>query len=156
MRQEKSNAVERAASAENALKKTKEQIRKINEKIHYAGQYYSTKAVNKEYKKALVKSWFRRQHTEELDRYDEAVSYFKNAIGERIPPMKDLKQWKEDLLQQKASQENSLRIAVRDRDELNTAAYNVSWILSTKRVNNKEIESHMKRKHQRKKPEISL
>ena len=156
LRQEKSNAVERVSSAETALEKTEEQIRKINEKIHYAGQYYSTKAVNKEYRSALVKSWFRRQHTEELDRYDEAVSYFKNTIGERIPPMKDLKQWKEDLLQQKASQENSLRIAVRDRDELNTAAYNVSWILSTERVNNKEIENPLKRKTPKRKPEISL
>ena len=70
--------------------------------------------------------------------------------------MKDLKQWKEDLLQQKASQENSLRIAVRDRDELNTAAYNVSWILSTERVNNKEIENPLKRKTPKRKPEISL
>ena len=70
--------------------------------------------------------------------------------------MKDLKQQKEDLLQQKARQENALRSAVRDREELKTAAYNVSWILSTEKVNNKEIESSMRRKTPKRKQEISL
>ena len=70
--------------------------------------------------------------------------------------MKDLKQQKEDLLQQKARQENALRSAVRDREELKTVAYNVSWILSTEKVNNKEIESSMRRKTPKRKQEISL
>ena len=43
-----------------------------------------------------------------------------------------------------------------DRNELKTAAYNVSWILSTERVNNKEIENPLKRKTPKRKPEISL
>lgn len=70
--------------------------------------------------------------------------------------MKDLKQRKEDLLQLKARQENALRSAVRDREELKTAAYNVKWILSSERVNNKEIASPMRKKTPKRMPEISL
>ena len=119
--------------AESNLKRTDDRIREINEQIHYAGQYLSTRSVNKEYQKSFVKPLYRHQHEKDLDRYDEAVQYFRKK-GLKIPALKDLKQQKEDLLARKSVQENELRSLISYRNDVRTAAINVNWILSEDRV----------------------
>ena len=119
--------------AESNLKRTDDRIREINEQIHYAGQYLSTRSVNKEYQKPFVKPLYRHQHEKDLDRYDEAVQYFRKK-GLKIPALKDLKQQKEDLIARKSVQENELRSLISYRNDVRTAAINVNWILSEDRV----------------------
>ena len=119
--------------AESNLKRTDDRIREINEQIHYAGQYLSTRSVNKEYQKSFVKPLYRHQHEKDLARYDEAVQYFRKK-GLKIPALKDLKQQKEDLIARKSVQENELRSLISYRNDVRTAAINVNWILSEDRV----------------------
>lgn len=64
--QEKANVTDRVRSTETVVKNTEAQIRKINETILYAGQYYANKSVHREYIRALFKSLFRKGHEEQL------------------------------------------------------------------------------------------
>ena len=133
LRAKKKTSVEKVTIAESNLKRTEDQIREINEQIHYAGQYLSTRSVRKEYQKSFVKPLYRHQHEKDLAQYDEAVQYFRKK-GLKIPALKDLKQQKEDLLARKSVQENELRSLISYRNDVKTAAINVKWIFSEDRV----------------------
>ena len=133
LRAKKKKSEEVVTVAESNLKRTEDRIQEINEQIHYAGQYLSTRSVHKEYQKSFVKSFYRHQHEKDLDRYDEAVQYFRKK-GLKIPALKDLKQQKEDLIARKSVQENELRSLISYRNDVRTAAINVNWILSEDRV----------------------
>ena len=139
LREKKKMSEDKMAAAESDLKKTEDRIRTVNEQIHYAGQYLSTRSVHKGYQKALVKPLYRHQHEKDLDRYEEAVEYFRKK-GMKIPAMKDLKQQKEDLLAKKSAQENALRAAARFRNDMRTASINVNWIFSEDSVRRQNLQ----------------
>ena len=128
--QEKANVSDRVRSAENTVKSTEAQIREINEKIHYAGQYYANKSVHREYTRTLFKPMYRKGHDKELDKYDEAVNYFKAATGGRIPALNALKQEREILQQQLQKQRDSLQSDRCYLNELMTASYNINWLFN--------------------------
>ena len=73
LRAKKKKSEEVVTVAESNLKRTEDRIQEINEQIHYAGQYLSTRSVHKEYQKSFVKPLYRHQHEKDLARYDEAV-----------------------------------------------------------------------------------
>lgn len=129
--------------AESNLKRTEGRIQEINEQIHYAGQYLSTRSVHKEYQKSFVKPLYRHQHEKDLARYDEAVQYFRKK-GLIIPALKDLKQQKEDLLARKSVQENELRSLISYRNDMRTAAINVNWIFSEDSVRRQELQRNQR------------
>ena len=139
LREKKKMSEDKMAAAESDLKKTEDRIRTVNEQIHYAGQYLSTRSVHKGYQKALIKPLYRHQHEKDLDRYEEAVEYFRKK-GMKIPAMKDLKQQKEDLLAKKSAQENELRAAARFRNDMRTASINVNWIFSEDNVRRQNLQ----------------
>ena len=140
LRAKKKKSEEVVSIAESNLKRTEGRIQEINEQIHYAGQYLSTRSVHKEYQKALVKSLYRHQHEKDLDRYHEAVQYFRKK-GLIIPALKDLKQQKEDLLSKKSTQESELRSAIRYRNEMRTASFNANWIFNEDKVRRQDLQS---------------
>ena len=79
------------------LAQTDEKYRKVNEQIHFAGQYYATRQIQKDFLNTRFKKRFRAEHSAELDQYNEAVAYFLGNCGGSIPSMKQLKAEKADL-----------------------------------------------------------
>ena len=143
LRAKKKKSEEVVTVAESNLKRTEDRIQEINEQIHYAGQYLSTRSVHKEYQKSFVKPLYRHQHEKDLAQYDEAVQYFRKK-GLKIPALKDLKQQKEDLLARKSVQENELRSLISYRNDVRTAAINVNWIFSEDSVRRQELQRNQR------------
>lgn len=112
--------------------------------------------MHKEYLHALSRHLYRSRHSEELDKYDEAVKYFKNHSGGRIPSMKDLKQEKEELLTQKASQMAALHKEQQYLNELKTASFNISWLLNTEKAKSLEHAASRTKRPVRKHHDVSL
>ena len=116
------------------LNATGEELRRVNAAIHFAGQYYSTRAVHADFLKARNKKRFREEHLKELERYDKAVKYFKENYEGEIPSMKKLKERKEELVQERGEQESSRRSVQQIKKTLQTAVANVDLILSMKQT----------------------
>ena len=111
------------------LAQTDEKYRKVNEQIHFAGQYYATRQIQKDFLNTRFKKRFRAEHSAELDQYNEAVSYFRENCGGTIPSMKQLKAEKADLKGLQDEQRKEFAGLDRWSKELEIAAHNVDTIL---------------------------
>lgn len=96
------------SDARNTAKSTDADLKLLNEKIHYLGQYLSTKATYKEFLQAGNKKMYRSAHQDEIARYEEAVQFLKrNSTNGTIPTMKNLRAEKEKLLSARTAQYES-------------------------------------------------
>ena len=123
---------EKMAAAQEALSRTEARIKDINEQIHFTGRYYATRRIQQDFLKARFKKKFREVHREELDKYSESVSFFKEHCGGEVPSMKQLKAEKEKLLTLQSEQRKEVSGFKQIERELQTAAANVESILQTK------------------------
>ena len=120
---------EKRASVQMKLAQTDEKYRKVNEQIHFAGQYYATRQIQKDFLNTRFKKRFRAEHSAELDQYNEAVAYFLGNCGGSIPSMKQLKAEKADLKGLQDEQRKEFAGLDRWSKELEIAAQNVDTIL---------------------------
>lgn len=68
------------------------QTEKVNEQIHYLGQYLSTKSVYADFLKSTNKKDFRQNYADEIAKYEEALQFLKqNSQDGKLPTMKDLR-----------------------------------------------------------------
>ena len=100
-----------------------------NEQIHFTGQYYAIRQIQKDFLKARFKKKYREEHRTELDQYQEAVSFFREQCGGKVPVMKELKAEKEKLLTLQSEQRKELSGFDQMERELQTAVSNVDTIL---------------------------
>ena len=124
----------RIEAAEKALHSAEEKLRKTNEMIHFTGQYLSTKAVRSGFLNTRNKKSYRESHRDALDRYDEAVRFFKENTGGSVPSMKILKAEKTLLLDSVDKQKKSLAASRQEQKELRTAVSNVDSILNSSHI----------------------
>lgn len=118
------------SDARNTAKSTDADLKLLNEKIHYLGQYLSTKATYKEFLQAGNKKMYRSAHQDEIARYEEAVQFLKrNSTNGTIPTMKNLRAEKEKLLSARTAQYESYIYFKDYYHELQTACRNVDMIL---------------------------
>ena len=103
-------------------------ITAINEQIHFTGQYYATRQIQKDFLKTRFKKKYGEEHRTELDQYQEAVSFFREHCGGKVPSMKALKAEKEKLLTLQSEQRKELSGFDQMDRELQTAAANVDVI----------------------------
>ena len=96
-----------AQAAYERLSQAEDELYKINGQIHYAGQYLSTKEVQQQFAKALLKKKFRAEHSKELDAYAESVKYFREENDGKLPSLKSLKKRKEKLTQEIAERKKA-------------------------------------------------
>ena len=129
LKERQTEIIERLRSVETRVKDTDSEIRRINQQIHFAGQYYANRSVHTDFMKAWNKGRFRSDHRDELDRYDEAVKFFNDNNAGSIPLIKDLKERKEALQSQKQQQLTSLKDLQQAQKNLQTAVTNVEAIL---------------------------
>ena len=91
-----------ASGSRKDLKSAEDKLRKVNEQIHYTGQYLANKSVYQQFCKAKNKGQFRKEHTTEIALYEAARKFLKSQSADcRLPSMKLLKVEKENLLRQK-------------------------------------------------------
>lgn len=98
---------------------------KIRNKIHYAGQYLSTKEVQQQFTKAIFKKKFRAEHSKELDAYAESVKYFREENDGKLPSLKSLKKRKEKLTKEIAERKKAYAPLREESKRLEIASDNV-------------------------------
>lgn len=132
LRQKQSSMANSLSDADAVFRKTESTIRLTNEMLHYAGQYYATWAVHSDFMKSWNKGRFRSQHQDELNRYDEAIRYFKENNAGKIPAMNELREKKKTLAIDQDRQKKEAAKIRKELKNLQTAISNVEVILNTK------------------------
>lgn len=136
------------SDARNTAKSTDADLKLLNEKSHYLGQYLSTKATYKEFLQAGNKKMYRSAHQDEIARYEEAVQFLKrNSTNGTIPTMKNLRAEKEKLLSARTAQYESYIYFKDYYHELQTACRNVDMILETEHTQ-QHNRTQLKRSHE--------
>lgn len=120
---------EKAASAADSLNEATSRLGEVNEQLHYTGQFFATRPVHTDFLKVRNKKKYREIHRSELDQYNEAVLYFKENTGGKVPSMKSLKAEKERLQHFIEEQKKILSSLRQEQKELQTATSNITAIL---------------------------
>ena len=119
-----------ASISRKELKSVEDNLRKVNEQIHYTGQYLANKAVYQKFVKAKNKGQFRQEHPTEIALYEAARRFLKEQSADgQLPSMKLLKAEKEKLLRQKKEAQKTYHYYQDYQKELNTVCSNVDKIL---------------------------
>ena len=119
-----------ASTSRKDLKSVEDNLRKVNEQIHYTGQYLANKPVYQKFVKAKNKGQFRQEHPTEIALYEAARKFLKGQSADgKLPSMKLLKVEKEKLLQQKKEAQKTYHYYRDCQKELNTICSNVDKIL---------------------------
>ena len=119
-----------ASISRKELKSVEDNLRKVNEQIHYTGQYLANKSVYQKFVKAKNKGQFRQEHPTEIALYEAARKFLKGQSADgKLPSMKLLKAEKEKLLQQKKDAQKTYHYYQDYQKELNTVCSNVDKIL---------------------------
>ena len=116
--------------ATDQLMKMNADLKNINRQIHYTGQYFSQKAIYTEFLKAKNKGRFRKEHTAEIQAYEEARDWLKSFYPDgKMLPIKTLKEQKASLQEQIDQQKSSIRSLKDLTQDLRTVDKNVEAIL---------------------------
>ncbi len=119
-----------ASASRKDLKSVEDNLRKINEQIHYTGQYLANISAYLKFMKAKNKGQFRQEHPTEIALYESARKFLKGQSADgKLPSMKLLKAEKEKLLQQKKEAQKTYHYYQDYQKELNTLCSNVDKIL---------------------------
>ena len=118
------------AEMRKALRSTEQELKEINEQIHYTGQYLANKSVYSQFLKTKNKKQFRQEHQAEITLYETARKILQEkSDGKRLPSMKTLKAEKEKLTTLKDSQYEAYQNLRGYEKELKTVCTNVDVIL---------------------------
>lgn len=135
------------AKTRSDAKFTESKLKKVNEQIHYLGQYLSTKSVYGDFLKSGNKKSFRQAHAEDIAKYEEALCILKqHSTDGKFPTMKDLRAEKEQLTIQKDAQYDTYHYFKDYHRELQTVCANVDSILGNAQIQQRE-QQHT-RKHE--------
>lgn len=130
-----------------ALISTKQQLKEVNEQIHYTGQYLANKNTYSQYLKTKNKKHFLQEHQAEITLYETARKFLKEKSGkDKLPSIKSLKEEKEKLSRLKDSQYAAYKDLKKYQKELETVCSNVDMILGN---------SHSRQMPQQKSQDIS-
>ena len=98
----------------------------------------------------IIQVVFRSQHQDELNRYDEAVRYFKENNAGKIPAMNELREKKKALATEQDRQKKEAEKIRKGLKNLQTAVSNAEVILDTKSVperRNQELQVQKKKSY---------
>ena len=132
------------ANCRKNLRSTQQELKRINEQIHYTGQYLANKSVYREFLHAKNKKQFRQEHLSEITLYETARNFLKQqAASEKLPSMKLLKSEKEKLLSIKNMQHQEYQKRKQYEKELQTVCKNVEMILHGRSEFEKSSEKNL-------------
>ena len=135
------NAESQSSLARKKMKDTEQQLKNVNEQIHFTGQYLAYKDLYAQYRKSRNRNKFYEEHKAELSLYETALRILKEkSNGQKLPSMKSLYQKKDRLTELREVQQADF-YSHRDQErELRTVDANIDMILGKKRERGQEIE----------------
>lgn len=124
-----------------ALRSTEEQIRSVNQRIHFTGQYLANKSVYGQMLKSRSKKKFRQEHSDEITLYEDARKFLKEKYPDgKFPSMKSLKEEREKLSARQKAQHEAYTNFKNARKDLQTICSNIDSILGQGRTLKPEQE----------------
>ena len=134
-------ASDQTSAARKSLKDTEQQLKDVNEQIHFTGQYLTYKIVYADYRKSRNKDKFYEEHRAELSLYDTALRTLKEkSAGNKLPSMKALYAEKDRLIELQDSQREDFSNRRDYERELRTVSANIDMILGKSHEQEQQIE----------------
>lgn len=134
-------ASDQTSAARKSLKDTEQQLKDVNEQIHFTGQYLAYKIVYADYRKSRNKDKFYEEHRAELSLYDTALRTLKEkSAGNKLPSMKALYAEKDRLIELQDSQREDFSNRRDYERELRTVSANIDIILGKSHEQEQQIE----------------
>ena len=135
------NAESQTNFARKKMKDTEQQLKNVNEQIHFTGQYLAYKDLYAQYRKNRNRNKFYEEHKAELSLYETALRVLKEkSNGQKLPSMKSLYQEKDRLTELREVQRSDF-YSHRDQErELRTVDANIDMILGKKPEQEHHIE----------------
>ena len=123
-------ASDQTSAARKSLKDTEQQLKDVNEQIHFTGQYLAYKNIYADYRKSRNKDKFYEEHRAELSLYDTALRTLKEKSGgNKLPSMKALYAEKDRLIELRDMQREDFSNRRDYERELRTVSANIDMIL---------------------------
>ncbi len=118
------------SDARRSLRDTENELKDLNEQIHYSGQYFANKKIYVQMLQSKKKKSFRQEHSDEIQKYEEALKYLKAKHPDgKIPSLKTLYAEREKLQIQKSAKAETYDYFKEYQKELRTVCKNVDSIL---------------------------
>ena len=134
-------ASDQTSAARKSLKDTEQQLKNVNEQIHFTGQYLAYKNVYADYRKSRNKDKFYEEHRAELSLYDTALWTLKEkSVGNKLPSMKALYAEKDRLIELRDMQREDFSNRRDYERELRTVSANIDMILGKSHEQEQQIE----------------
>ena len=134
-------ASDQTSAARKSLKDTEQQLKDVNEQIHFTGQYLAYKIVYADYRKSRNKDKFYEEHRAELSLYDTALRTLKEkSAGNKLPSMKALYAEKDRLIELQDSQREDFSNRRDYERELRTVSADIDMILGKSHEQEQQIE----------------
>ena len=134
-------ATNQTSAARKSLKDTEQQLKNVNEQIHFTGQYLAYKNVYADYRKSRNKDKFYEEHQAELSLYDTALRTLKEKSGgNKLPSMKALYAEKDRLTELRDTQRADFSNRRDYERELHTVSTNIDMILGKSHEQEQQIE----------------
>ena len=134
-------ASNQTSAARKSLKDTEQQLKNVNEQIHFTGQYLAYKNVYADYRKSRNKDKFYEEHQAELSLYDTALRTLKEKSGgNKLPSMKALYAEKDRLTELRDTQRADFSNRRDYERELRTVSTNIDMILGKSHEQEQQIE----------------
>ena len=127
------NAENQTSLARKKMKDTEQQLKNVNEQIHFTGQYLAYKDLYAQYRKSRNRNKFYEEHKAELSLYETALRVLKEkSNGQKLPSIKSLYTEKDRLTELREVQRSDF-YSHRDQErELRTVDANIDMILGKK------------------------
>lgn len=127
------NAESQTSLARKKMKDTEQQLKNVNEQIHFTGQYLAYKDLYAQYRKSRNRNKFYEEHKAELSLYETALRVLKEkSNGQKLPSIKSLYTEKDRLTELREVQRADF-YSHRDQErELRTVDANIDMILEKK------------------------
>ena len=134
-------ASDQTSAARKSLKDTEQQLKDVNEQIHFTGQYLAYKIVYADYRKSRNKDKFYEEHRAELSLYDTALRTLKEkSAGNKLPSMKALYAEKDRLIELQDSQREDFSNRRDYEREFRTVSANIDMILGKSHEQEQQIK----------------
>ena len=135
------NAESQTSLARKKMKDTEQQLKNVNEQIHFTGQYLAYKDLYAQYRKSRNRNKFYEEHKADLSLYETALRVLKEkSNGQKLPSMKSLYAEKDRLTELREVQRSDF-YSHRDQErELRTVDANIDMILGKKPAQEHHIE----------------
>ena len=135
-------ASDQASASRKSLKNTEQQLKDVNEQIHFTGQYLAYKNIYADYRKSRNKDKFYEEHRAELSLYDTALRTLKEkSAGNKLPSMKTLYTEKDRLIEVRDTQREDFSSRRDYERELRTVSANIDMILGKSHEQEQQIEN---------------